>query len=492
MPQAIHLAAVDLGSNSFRLEIGACEHGQIHRVEYLKETVRQGGSLDTQRNLTPEAMERGWACLERFGDRLRGFDPRYVRAVATQTLREARNRHVFLERGSELLGYPIEVISGEDEAALIYRGVSSQLPASAEQRLVLDIGGRSTEFVLGSGSTIQAAISCRIGSVLWSMRHFPDGHVTPVAFREAQIAARAVLDGVLDVIPPQSWDVVYACAGTVNAVADILALHDQAPAGTITRTGLDWIRAQLLRAQHVDRLRLEGLKDDRRPVMAGGLSVLCAVFDLLGIEELRVGVGALRLGVLHELGRDAIVSDDLHHASVQALMRRFAVHPTHAQHVVQAVQHLWHQLFPGSAQAPAFLRWAALLHEVGCRIHRDNYHHHGAYILTHSQMAGFTSAEQAQIASLVLGHRGKLRKVQDWMQHDDNALQLLCLRLAVVLCNTRRAPSLAELQLTRQGTRLHLAAQPGWAARFPLSAQLLQEEAQAIARAGWTLTLSLP
>ena len=165
MNNAIALAAVDLGSNSFRLEIGSYEHLQIHRLEYLKETVRQGNGLDSNRNLTQESMERGWACLARFGERLRGFDPQRVRAVATQTLREARNRDEFIDKGSELLGFPIEIITGEEEAALIYRGVVSQLPATDERRLVIDIGGRSTEFVLGQGSVAQSVASYRIGSV---------------------------------------------------------------------------------------------------------------------------------------------------------------------------------------------------------------------------------------------------------------------------------------------------------------------------------------
>lgn len=491
MPNALTLAAVDLGSNSFRLEIGSCEHGQIHRIEYLKDTVRQGSGLDEQRNLTPDAMERGWACLARFGERLRGFDPRYVRAVATQTLREARNRDTFLARGRELLGFPIEVISGEEEATLIYQGVCSQLPASDEQRLVIDIGGRSTEFVRGSGPNIHAALSCRIGSVLWSMRYFPDGNITPAAFHAAEIAARAVLDSVADSVPPGSWETAYACAGTANAVSDILALHGQSSPGTITRAGLDWLHTQLLRAQHVDRLRLEGLKDDRRPVMAGGLSVLCAVFDLFGLERIHIAQGALRMGVLYGLVQDVVGSDDLHTASTQALMRRFGVHTAHAQHVAHTVEFLWHQLFPGVQQAPALLRWAAQLHEVGCRIHRDNYHHHSAYILTHSQLPGFTVPEQEHLTQLVLGHRGKLRKMQEWMQSTDNALQLLCLRLAVVLCNTRRAPDIQGLRLARQGTRLHLQTPAGWSKRFPLSAQLLREEAGAISKSGWLLELEL-
>lgn len=489
MNNAIALAAVDLGSNSFRLEIGSYEHLQIHRLEYLKETVRQGNGLDSNRNLTQESMERGWACLARFGERLRGFDPQHVRAVATQTLREARNRDEFIDKGSELLGFPIEIITGEEEAALIYRGVVSQLPATDERRLVIDIGGRSTEFVLGQGSVAQSVASYRIGSVAWTSRYFPTGALTAEAFQTAEIAARAVLDEALDIFRPGSWDVAYASAGTANAVGETLAANGQGQ-GVITRAGLDWLQQQLLRAQHLDRVKLEGLKEDRRPVVAGGLAVLRAVFDLLGLESMQVAQGALRLGVLYGLVDDEQIGD-IHTASVLGLMQRFGVNSVHARHVAETAQQLWLQLHPGEGHAPASLAWAGLLHEVGCRISRSNYHRHSAYILEHSNAPGFTPAELEHLGQLVLGHRGKIKKMEAFMHRPDHALQLLCLRLATVLCNSRRAPDLHGLELQRQDQQLRLHTPAGWAQRFPLSAQLLHEEAEAISKSDWQLLLQL-
>lgn len=489
MNNAIALAAVDLGSNSFRLEIGSYEHLQIHRLEYLKETVRQGNGLDSNRNLTQESMERGWACLARFGERLRGFDPQRVRAVATQTLREARNRDEFIDKGSELLGFPIEIITGEEEAALIYRGVVSQLPATDERRLVIDIGGRSTEFVLGQGSVAQSVASYRIGSVAWTSRYFPIGAITADAFQTAEIAARAVLDEALDTFRPGSWDVAYASAGTANAVGETLAANGQGQ-GVITRAGLDWLQQQLLRAQHLDRVKLEGLKEDRRPVVAGGLAVLRAVFDLLGLESMQVAQGALRLGVLYGLVDDEQIGD-IHTASVLGLMQRFGVNSVHARHVAETAQQLWLQLHPGEAHAPASLAWAGLLHEVGCRISRSNYHRHSAYILEHSNAPGFTPAELEHLGQLVLGHRGKIKKMEAFMHRPDHALQLLCLRLATVLCNSRRAPDLHGVELQRDGQQLRLHTPAGWAQRFPLSAQLLREEAEAISKSDWQLLLKL-
>jgi exopolyphosphatase/guanosine-5'-triphosphate,3'-diphosphate pyrophosphatase len=294
------LAAVDLGSNSFRLEIGTPQQHHMQRVDYLKETVRQGNGLDAHHNLTPEAMERGWACLARFGERLRGFDPQHVRAVATQTLREARNREVFVQRGSALLGFPIEVISGEEEAALIYRGVISQLPPSQERRLVIDIGGRSTEFVLGQANTRHAIASYGIGSVAWTSRHFPHGELSARAFADAQHDAACVLAPALHTFTPGNWDIAYASAGTANAVGETLAAYGQSQ-GVITREGLDWLERQLVQAGHIARVQLEGLKADRRPVLAGGLSVLRAVFDLMALDTMHIAQGALRMGLLYGL-----------------------------------------------------------------------------------------------------------------------------------------------------------------------------------------------
>ncbi|MFN3570095.1 MAG: exopolyphosphatase, partial [Polaromonas sp.] len=300
MQNGTRLAAVDLGSNSFRLEIGRLDHGQIHRTEYLKETVRQGNGLDGERNLTPEAMQRGWECLARFGERLAGFRKNEVRAVATQTLREARNRDEFLARAHQVLGFPIDVISGREEARLIYQGVVHMLPQSDERRLVVDIGGRSTEMILGQGLDALVMESYRVGSVAWSMKYFPDGQFTARAFAAAEVAAKAVLDEALNLYPAAGWEVAYGSSGTVGAVADVLAAAGM-PQSMITREGLDWLLDRLLKAQSADRLRLEGMKDDRRAVIGGGVSVLRAVFELLDIRQMQVGGGGRRPGGLDDL-----------------------------------------------------------------------------------------------------------------------------------------------------------------------------------------------
>ena len=298
------LATIDLGSNSFRLEISRCEGRRTERVHYLKEIVRQGNGLDDSGNLSLDALQRGWDCLARFAECLAGFPGIRVRAIATQTLREANNRDVFLQRGAALLGCPIELLSGAEEARLIYQGVAHLLPASDERRLVLDIGGRSTELILGQHASAQATASFAVGSVAWSMRHFADGQLTEAAFASAVASAKAALQPAAAVYQRAAWDVAYGSSGTVTAASELLSAVGRR-ADRIARTDLDWLQAQLLNADSADNpdhsVQAALRKENRRPVIGGGLSVLRAVCELLDIETLHVVKGALRQGVLGEL-----------------------------------------------------------------------------------------------------------------------------------------------------------------------------------------------
>lgn len=498
MKNGIELAAVDLGSNSFRLEIAQLDHGLLKRREYLKETVRQGNGLDADRNLTLDAMQRGWDCLGRFAERLAGFKKRQVRAVATQTLREARNREEFLERAQQVLGFPIEVISGREEARLIYQGVAHLLPQSDERRLVVDIGGRSTELILGQGYRSRFMDSYRLGSVAWSMRYFADGSFTPQAFETAEVAAKAVLDEALNSCRPGDWDAAYGSSGTVGAVGDVLQAAGW-PADVVTREGLDWLLDRLLKAQSAERLRIEGMKDDRRAVIGGGVSVLRAVFDLLGIAEMRVAQGALRHGALFDLLDREHEQSDQRNASVQRLAHNFNVDPTQALRVSRVARHLLRQLTAAQALSEEELErqlrkldWAAQLHEIGSAISHSDYHKHGAYILDNADAAGFTMNELHRLGLLVLGHRGKLRKLD---ADFDDALfmgQLMCLRLAVILCHARRDPDLKGLALESAGDTGHefmLSCHADWCSAYPQSTHLLCEEILAWQKTPWSLRL---
>lgn len=488
------LAAVDLGSNSFRLEIGRYDHGQIQRVEYIKETVRQGNGLDEARNLTAEAMERGWACLARFNERIAGFHAQHVRAVATQTLREARNRDVFLARGQQILGFPIDVVSGREEARLIYQGVAHLLPQSDERRLVVDIGGRSTELILGRGFQAEVMESYRVGSVAWSMKYFPEGQFSNAAFARAEIAAQAVLDEALTAYAPGTWDVAYGSSGTIGAVGDVLTLAGHPP-GEISRAGLEWLLEQLLQARSADRLKLAGLKDDRRPVIGGGVSVLRAVFDLLGIARMETAQGALRHGVLYDMLDRERGDTDVRTATMRRLATKFQVDTAQAERVGRVASRFLRQLraegVPVEQQGhERELGWAVQVHEIGARISHSDYHKHGAYILDNADAPGFAQAELHRLGLLVLGHRGKLRKLEADFGDVSFVQELLCLRLAVLLCHARRDPDVQGLKLSVRGHTFTLALPARWADAFPQSAHLLREEAVAWQKMPWSFALA--
>lgn len=494
MKNGTFLAAIDLGSNSFRLEIGRYDHGQIQRVDYLKETVRLGNGFDEDRNLSPEAMTRGWECLARFAERLAGFGADQVRAVATQTLREAKNRDEFLKNGCDTLGFGIEVIAGTEEARLIYQGVSHLLPQSDERRLVIDIGGRSTELVLGHGLETLHAASYRVGSVAWSMNYFPQGEFTQATLYRAKIAAQAVLEEALTSYPRSQWDKAYGASGTVGAVADILVQAGW-PQGQISKEGLNWLVKCLLRAGQASNLRLEGLKDDRRAVIGGGVSVLRGLMELLQIDTLQVAQGALRHGVLFEMmARDAQASD-ARDASVQRLAQKFAVDSAQGERVSLVASRLLKQLLPTEASSTIEpqrkLRWAALLHEIGMAISHSDYHKHGAYILENADTVGFSMSELHRLGLLVLGHRGKLKKLDTDFDEPGFVMLLLALRLAVILCHARQTPQDEGLVLTCLAARhrFTLTVTEAWAASYPQSAHLLRQESASWQKSSWSFEL---
>lgn len=486
------LAAIDLGSNSFRLEIGRHEQGQVVRIEYLKETVRLGAGLDDDARLNLASMRRGWDCLARFAERVRGLNARQVRAVATQTLREARNRAEFVDEAVRVLRFPIDVISGREEARLIYSGVSQFLANASERRLVFDIGGRSTELILGQGPQPKRVESYKVGSVELSMRFFADGRLTSRAFDAARVAAEAALEGSLGFLAGHDWDAVYGASGTVGAVSDIL-LAEGMSNGEITPDGLAGLARRLIDAGHVDRAVIGGLKDDRRAVIGGGLSILQALCSLLGIERIEPARGALRHGVLYDMLSREAPKSDIRMVTVQRLQQKFGVDGVQARRVADMAQWLFAALHPTQdaavLRASTKLRWAAELHEIGMAVSHDDFHRHGAYVLEHADAAGFAQHQLQQLANLVLAQRGGLRKVEqaldDAMQRD----QTLALRIALVLCHARRDPTAGRLKLQRLANGYQLTLDSAWAAAHPQSMYLLREEARAWSRLLWPFEL---
>jgi exopolyphosphatase/guanosine-5'-triphosphate,3'-diphosphate pyrophosphatase len=489
------LAAVDIGSNSFRLEIGQLPQARYRRIDYLKEMVRLGAGLDANGLLTEEAAQRGLACLRRFSTRLAGFAPGQVRAVATQTLREARNRNEFLLRAQEALGFSIEVISGREEARLIYAGVAHLQPSEAP-RLVVDIGGRSTEMILGRGRLPRVAESFGVGCVSLSLRFFGDGRISASGFRAAQVAAGAELEEALQPFAPVHWQEALGASGTVGAVSQIL-LAAGVTDGRITPAGLRWCIERCIERGRIDALDLPSLKPERRAVLPGGLAILYTLAAHFEIRALQAARGALRQGVivdLHERLHAQLHAhpSDIRDGSVAELQRRFGVDTPQAQRVASIALALFDQAMPGAdLETRRELGWACALHEVGLMVSHHDHHRHSAYLLAHVDAAGFSQSQQRRIGELVLGQRGGLRKIEPQLASEAFAWQVLCLRLAVIKCHARDTVDPRVLRLRPRGVEARLGFTPEWAARRPRTHYLLQEEATTWARSG-PLRLVLP
>ena len=483
------LASIDMGSNSFRLEIGQLTDDRYRRVDYLKKTVRLGAGLDGNGLLTEEATQRGLSCLGEFAQRLKGFVPQQIRAVATQTLREARNRDAFLARAQTVLGFPIEVISGREEARLIFAGVA-RLQPSTLPRLVIDIGGRSTEMILGQGLKPARAESFQIGSVSLSLKYFGEGRFTESAFRQAQVAAGAELEEALEPFAATHWQEALGSSGTVGAVSQLLAASNVTD-GRITPEGLRWLMEQCLRAGRIEKLSLPGLKEDRRAVIAGGLSILYTLATHFGIESLAPARGALRQGVIFDLDERLRATEsvqdrhDIRNASVREMQRRFIVDANQAERVTRIASQLYASAQPKAGpEARHELVWACALHEIGMMISHHDYHRHSAYVLAHADAAGFSQSQLRRVGDLVLGQRGGLRKIEIGLTQEAVAWQVLCLRLGAIKCHARSDVSEDSMRLKRVGNVAELSFPPGWSEANPRTRHLLNEEVAAWERSG--------
>ncbi len=473
------IAAVDLGSNSFRLQVGRIVGNQIYPLDGLKESVRLAAGLNPDKRLDAASQERGLEALARFAERLRGFDAGAVRAVATNTLRVAKNASSFLEKAEAALGFPIEVIAGREEARLIYLGVAHTLAKPESRQLVVDIGGGSTEFIIGQNIDPLRLESLYMGCVSFSLRFFPEGKVDKRSFKEAELAARRELQTIVHEYRKAGWDEAIGSSGTTKALVDLLEMNGWSDHG-LTREGLEKLRAALLDAGSAARLKLEGLRPDRVPVLPGGLAIMSAVFKEFGLERMVFSEGALRLGVLYDLlGR--YHHDDLREATVSRFMQRYEVDRRQAARVAHTALDLLKQLVPASREAghpdAQFLVWAARLHEIGISVAHSSYHKHSAYILANADMPGFSKRDQERLARLVLAHRGKLERAQPLRGEAPEWTLIFCLRVAVLLHRSRddRPPPPRQASFTRNGFQLALGAEG--LNVLPMTAAALDDEA---------------
>ena len=446
-------AAVDLGSNSFRLHVGSWDGERMRIVNSAREPVRLGAGLDQRGNLTAQAMKTALACLSRFSELLKTTPLTSVRVVATNTVRVARNGAAFLELAEKAIGYPIEVISGEEEGRLIYMGVAYSLDLSAERRLVIDIGGGSTELILGHGNEIEDVESFYIGTVTTADTYFENDRITAEGFEEAVLAARSLFENALDCFHPRLWEVCYGSSGTMRTLADVIEKNARGD-GQLSVKSLRALRDALITCGRISKIDLLGVKPERASVILGGLPILLGLCQELGLRSLVSIEAGLRMGVLWDLYLRSR-KKDRRQESVKHFMKRFGVDEMRASQASANALLFYEQLKPGNEDLDRLLGWASKLHEVGKVVSHTGFHKHGAYLVLNADLPGFTTHEQHILSILLLSQRGNLRKVPEALAQAALAKAILALRLGILFMNARIDPALKQVQL-KMRTRIDL------------------------------------
>jgi len=478
-------AAVDLGSNSFRLHIGEPIAGQMHIVRSARDPIRLAAGLGPDGALSVEAMETAVRSLHGLGAILREHRLDAVRVVATNTMRVATNAEALLPRLEAAIGYPVEVISGEEEGRLIYMGVSSALGAAGnplgEQRLVIDVGGGSTEVIAGRGGAIGLVESFSIGTHPQSAAWFPGGRIDAGSFEAAVTAARARFEDAASQYRAHGWQSAYGSSGTIRAVSEVIS-RNRLGDGAMSIGSLLALRDKLIEAGHAHAFDLSGIKRERVIVMAGGLSVLIGAMQEFGVPAITAINAGLRLGVLSDLELRARRSDRRDRA-VQDCMRRFGVDEGRAQRTAAIARQLYDRLGAGDEDLRRHLLWSCMLHEVGLAVSPTGAHKHAAYIVEHADLPGFTSREQRLMSGIVLAQKGNLRKVRELLGTPDLARAVLAMRLAAVFMHARVDGDLDGLKL-RMKNRIEIDTPRGWLKQHPTVAAWFDKETAAWAEVG--------
>ena len=489
------IAGVDLGSNSFHMVVGELRHGQLAIIDRIRETVRLAEGLSESGELSADARQRSLDCLARFGQRLRDMQAGSVRAAGTATIRRAREDSHFITEAEELLGHPIEIISGLEEARLIYGGVSHSLPPTDGLRLVADIGGGSTEIILGQAAQTKAVESLSMGCVTMTERFFPGGAITAEGFEKARLAARLELRPVKAFFRSADNLQAIGASGTIRstlAVAIELGLAET----NITLAVIEQLIEKVLEFDSVQHLSMKGLSERRAQVWPGGLSILAEVLGTLRIPEMRVSDGALREGLMYDLlGR--LQHEDARVRTVQALGARFQVDQQQASRVAATAADLHEQVktkwgFSGDLSAK-MLDWSARLHEIGLDISHDGYQRHGAYIAENADMPGFPQAEQRFLAIMIGGQRDRVdvarMNVLPRAWRVSGLRLLIILRLAVLLNRSRNIAEPPVVRLGVEENNLTIGFDAGWLGENPLTIADLEREQEFLRDVGYTLTV---
>ncbi|WP_423707961.1 Ppx/GppA family phosphatase [Undibacterium sp. WLX3042] len=469
------LAAVDLGSNSFRLHIGRHEGDVIRVVKSAREPIRLAAGLDADGNLTPQAIQNAVDCLARFREILNAYPIDSVRVVATNTIRIAKNSAAILPRAEAAIGHPIDVISGEEEGRLIYMGVSNAIRVPDERRLVMDIGGGSTEVILGRGHEIIKVESFSIGTVKHSASFFPDGRLTEAAFEAAILSARSMFEDAAPPYQPQHWRKAYGSSGTMRAIADAI-INTGLGDGRLTLKSLNALKQYCIRSGQLSELELSGIKPERVAMVIGGLAILIGLMEEFNIEVLAPVEAGLRMGVMWDLYLRA-TKRDRREVSVQKIGQLFHIDMSRANRVADMAKSIYQQLKPAKDTYLRLLYWSAILHEVGMVVSHTGYHKHGAYMIENADMAGFTTSEQRIMSKLILSQKGNLRKISEGLGDTDFAKAVLALRLAVMLMHSRAEIDYEDIRL-KMKKNIELDMRRDWVSLHPTVAYWLQKETE--------------
>lgn len=494
LPDGELLAAVDLGSNSFHMVVARAVLGQLRIVDRIKEHVRLAEGLDGKGGLSEDAMIRAHDCLERFGQRLANIPRHSVRAIATNTVRQLRQPHNFLMPAEAALGHDIEVVSGREEARLIYQGVAHGNPPRDKHRLVVDIGGGSTEFIIGSGFDALERESLQMGCIATTRRFFSDGKLSRKRWKEAQTEITAEFQQFASTFRDVGWQEVFGSSGTIKAVGDV-ALAMKLTRGSVTDAALPAIRDRLLTFDRLEDIRLPGLSSDRRPVIAGGLLILDALFTELEVKRMQVSDYALREGALYDiLGRGT--EHDPRDGSIRAMAQRYGADQDQATRVEETALFLFDQVAKAwqlNADDRRLLAWAARIHEIGLAVAHSQYHQHGAYLIEHSDIAGFSRTEQQFIAALVRNQRRALNMSSIDLLADRLALAALhcaqLLRLSVLLHRSHDRNKIPLKRLRANDEELSLTISGEWLSAHPLTQADLATEIDYLADNSRKLTV---
>lgn len=498
------VAGIDLGSNSFKLMIARVKEHQgsfhLQEIDTIKSTVRLANGLSDENKLDDETINKALNTLMRFGDRIQNFPKKNVCVIATNTFRIAKNAKFLIQEGEKLLGFPINVISGEDEARLVFTGAEHVSPVCDDNRFVIDIGGSSTELIVGKSDKIKIYDSLQLGCVTTNKKFFSDGKVDQKTMDAAINDSLEIIRSVSKKYKQLNWNQVVGSSGTCRAIADMISanhLNDNPIlpvkdlGGLITLVGLEAIKQNLIEAKTIDNFKISGLKSERRPVIAGGISVLIAIFKEFNIESMEVSESAIIYGALHEAILNKMVNkgeqfigslkritpsngydkkSDRRHQEVIDWVDQFSVDKIQAYRMIDFCNQLYKTIKSKKddnyKNSKKILEWACLLHEIGLVVNYRQYQQHSSYIISNKELTAFSKSDQARLASLVLCHRGRLDKMNlsacylDWAS-------LICIRLSFIFFKKRTDIEIPEIIVDQKDGKVLLVINEEWINQYP-------------------------